>query len=122
MPKFDELVFVVDLRHPDIICIVESWLSPEIFDHEITIPGYEHRRYDRNRHGGGVIIFVLQNQIFYHPLLEILTVTINYRKFKCSLFYRPPNTHLDFIDMLQDYLVFHAFLCLFLLVILILMF
>ena len=46
-------------------------------DHEITIPGYEHRRYDRNRHGGGVIIFVLQkyivNQIFYHPLLKILT-------------------------------------------------
>ena len=46
------------MHHPDIICIVESWLSPEICDHEIAIPGYEHRRCDRNRHGGGVIIYV----------------------------------------------------------------
>ena len=109
---FHELCLVVEMHHPDIICIVESWLSPEICDHEIAIPGYEHRRCDRNRHGGGVIIYVSQKyvikQLSSHPMLEILTVVINNKNFKCclSLFYRPPNSHMDVICMLQSYLEF----------------
>ena len=85
LPKFDELLLAVDMQHSDIICIVESWLSCEILAHEITIPGYEHSRCDRNRHGGGVIIYVLQKyiakQLSLHLSLEILTVTIGYKNF-----------------------------------------
>ena len=58
IPKFDELLFLVDMYTPDVICITESWLSPDIQDSEILIPEYISVRLDRNRHGGGVIMFV----------------------------------------------------------------
>ena len=42
----------------DVICVVESWLSPDISDAEIFIPSFKIFRRDRNRHGGGILIFV----------------------------------------------------------------
>ena len=38
--KFDELAATIDALQPIIICIVESWLSEEISDSEISIEGY----------------------------------------------------------------------------------
>lgn len=56
-PKFDELVSLVDDIHtPDIIFIVESWLDKYITGSEIAIPGYVSQQYDRDWHGGGVLI------------------------------------------------------------------
>ena len=51
MPKFDELCAIVQSSQPDIICIVESWLSSDIENKEIDIPGYVLHRLDRNRQG-----------------------------------------------------------------------
>ena len=39
-PKMDELAFLCSLYNPKIICIVETWLSNDITDSEISIPGY----------------------------------------------------------------------------------
>ena len=39
------------------MCIVESWMENEIYDNEMSIDGYNIVRADRNRHGGGVLIF-----------------------------------------------------------------
>ena len=50
--KLDELLTLVQCEHPDVICIVESWLKSDILDSEISIPGYQVFRKDRNRHGG----------------------------------------------------------------------
>ena len=52
------LNLVVSLYHPHIICIVESWLCKDIFDSELLITGYQLFRFDRNRHGGGVLMYV----------------------------------------------------------------
>ena len=64
-----------------IICITESWLSSEILESEIAIPGFQIVRLDRNRHGGGVLIYVLQTftvtQLPTHPLLELVTITLH---------------------------------------------
>ena len=59
LPKFDELLISADIHCPDVICITESWLCHDIQDSEIQIPGYQLVRLDRNRHGGGVLMYVL---------------------------------------------------------------
>ena len=58
LPKFDELQAVCLTLDPDIICITETWLSSDIEDQEIVLSGYYSCRLDRNRHGGGLVIFL----------------------------------------------------------------
>ena len=82
LPKFDELLLLTDSHRPDVICITESWLCPDILDSEISISGYQTMRLDRNRHGGGVLMYVLDKYIVKrlpsHASLELLTVTLHY--------------------------------------------
>ena len=56
LPKVDELLVLASVHKPKIICITESWMYHEISDEEISIPGFQLLRKDRNRHGGGVAI------------------------------------------------------------------
>ena len=58
LPKFDELHGNILAQNPSVVCVVESWLSNEIENSEVTIPGYQTFRCDRDRQGGGVIMFV----------------------------------------------------------------
>ena len=80
LPKFDELSLLTDSHRPDVICITESWLCPDILDSEISISGYQTMRLDRNRHGRGVLMYVLDKDIVKrlpsHASLELLTVTL----------------------------------------------
>ena len=95
MPKLDNLLISVNIHKPHIICVVESWLSTEISDSEISIPGFQLFRNDRNCHGGGVLMYV-SSMLFTSvmlpppaPTLEILTLSILFDKFKIyfCLFY-----------------------------------
>ena len=101
---------LVDTHYPDMICITESWLSPEVLDTEIAIPGYYTVRRDRNRHGGGVLMYIQQKymvmQLPVDPHLELITVSTHYRNvnFCFSLFYRPPSSSSSILLMLQNYL------------------
>ena len=58
LPKFDNLLSLVHVHNPHIICIVESWLSPEVSDTEICVSRFQPFHFDRNRHVGGVLIYV----------------------------------------------------------------
>ena len=40
LPKLDNLAAVCITCNPDIVCIVESWLSDDIQDNEISLPNY----------------------------------------------------------------------------------
>ena len=97
--------------NPHIICIVETWLSSEVKNSEIDIPGFQLYQHDRNRHGGGVLIYV--SAMFFVsvlpspvPPLELLTLSIQCASFKVhlSLFYRPPNSNAFIFDTLFNYL------------------
>ena len=71
LPELDELrVLCVDNSYE---CIVESWLSDEVANTELCIPGFTVFRKDRNRHGGGIIVFVKSTLpcflTFCNPLL-----------------------------------------------------
>ena len=110
LPKIDELLLSADIHCPDVICITESWLCYDIQDTEIQNPGYQLVRLDRNRHGGGVLIYALHKfivkQLHTHPSLELLTVTLHCDncKFCLSLFYRPPCSSVDVLHCLHNYL------------------
>ncbi len=97
--KFEEIVsrLVLDMKY-DIICISETWLGGSIPDGDITISNYTQYRKDRNRHGGGVMIYVsdslpsvrkpeLEKQDIENIWIE---VSINGKKVLLSTYYRPP--------------------------------
>ena len=56
--KIDELQVTVQETSPQVICIVELWLSDEIMNNELSIDHCQLVRVDRNRHGGGVLMYV----------------------------------------------------------------
>ena len=98
LPKVNELQLLIGLHKPNIICIVETWLSSEISDQELQIDGYQIVRLDRNRHGGGVMFYISDALHFTVlpacPSLELLSLIIHENSNRCcvSLFYRPPNS------------------------------
>jgi len=109
LPKFDELAATIDALQPTVICIVESWLSEEISDSEISLEGYTIYRLDRNRHGGGVMMYVKscvtsELLLMGSPNLEFLSISIFSPLSNCkhciSLFYRPPSSPADIFDNL----------------------
>ena len=83
----------MEAHNPDMICIVETWLCADVLDSEIALPGYQVYRRDRNRHGGGILIYVRDhfacNILPSADNLEIITVSVCHGPSKVfiSLFY-----------------------------------
>ena len=65
-----------------VIRISETWLDDNISDNELKITGYALERKDRNRHGGGVCLYIKDNLSYNRrddlsdKTLEILFVEI----------------------------------------------
>ena len=103
LPKLDNLLTLIHLHSPDIVCICETWLHPDISYSELSILGYTLFRKDRNRHGGGVTIYALSplnptiSASFPSHSLELIPITINLNKltFHIACFYRPPSSITD---------------------------
>ena len=98
LPKLDELMVLADDSNPDVICITETWLSGEISDNELSIVGYLLYRRDRDRHGGGVLLYVRESiQVKLPPQcpdLELLTLSLykGNNRICLAVFYHPPST------------------------------
>ena len=99
LPKHDELVALCLSNKPDIVCLVETWLSADVLVNEVAIPHYSLIRLDRNRHGGGVAIYVHSSILFDVLLvgpagLELIVVSLirNNCKLCLCVFYRPPSS------------------------------
>lgn len=112
IPKLDELRAVCQANKPDIVCLVETWLSADIFDSELFISNYTIVRHDRNRHGGGVAFYV-SNSVLCKTIacgpenLELIIASLCKVNFKLCLgiFYRPPSSHCDVFDNLCEVLL-----------------
>ena len=52
---------------PDIFALTETWLDSSVSNSELAIPNYSLVRLDRNRHGGGMAIY-LKASLDYHHL------------------------------------------------------
>jgi hypothetical protein len=109
LPKSDELRILVEDNNPDVICITESWLSQETCNAEISIPGFLLYRHDRDRHGGGILMYVkecIQVKTLPHcPDLELLALSLyNGNSRVCLLlFYRPPSSSVEIFSQVSAY-------------------
>ena len=57
-PKLNALRVQAAASSPDIIVLTETWLDPSISSSEIFIPGYTSIHRDRNRCGGGILLYL----------------------------------------------------------------
>ena len=100
--KLDNLKLVCAIHQPDVICIVESWLDKEISDSELSLDGYNISRVDRNRHGGGILIFVKSTLVLKVVFngncnLELLIASVSNscnRQCCVGVLYCPPDSNL----------------------------
>ena len=107
----DELKIYLDKQQFDIISLNETMLDLSVPNHEIKLNGYEIVRKDRNRHGGGLAIYI-RNSINYiirddlfEENLETITIEISKPKskpFLINYWYRPPDTPLELFNNYED--------------------
>lgn len=110
LPKLNNLAASCLALKPDIVCIVESWLCNDISDNEIALPYYSSVRSDRNRHGGGILLYIKDNLPYNvvfcgSPGLELVFISIFLQNNKClylGTFYRPPSSPISIFDTLFD--------------------
>lgn len=113
--RLDELYMELCCLHKfDIIGISESHLSNDITDDSVHLPHYNSFRRDRNRHGGGVMIYVHDKFSAVRRLdletqtTELLWIEVKLRAHALLIgtCYRPPNQSAqqasDFIDSLNN--------------------
>ena len=75
--KIDNLRYSTkDIGAPAILCLTEIKLSDKIATAEISLPGYDIVRRDRNRGGGGVAIY-WRSSLFAHELHPLSTSAAN---------------------------------------------
>lgn len=102
------------LHHFDLIGVSESHLSETIPDNDIYIPNYTTFRRDRNRHGGGVALYVHERlSSSRRPDLESRHIEMLWVELKLpnhnvlvGVCYRPPNQSSEdinvFLECLHD--------------------
>ena len=99
-PKFEQLKLIIG-NSLDILVIQETKLDPSFPHEQFVIDGYKRPyRLDRNRNGGGVIIYVREdipskvlNKHNFSENIEGLFVEVNLRKMKLLFFGTYHSTH-----------------------------
>ena len=106
--KLDDLKLICEISSPDFVCIVESWLDSDVSNNDVFIPDYVCVRLDRNRHGGGIVLYI--KHYFQYRLLvqgpsglELLIVSICNGP-NIGIFYRPPSSPVCTLDSLFNVL------------------
>lgn len=111
LAKIDSLRDFLKHRTVDLFTISETHLDDTVLDSEICIDGYKYERKDRNRRGGGVGVFILDN-IMYNRRndleeneLESLWIEIklhNTKSIMVGTFYRPPSSNVQYQSKIEE--------------------
>lgn len=113
--KFQELKLNFSDSKVDVICFTETWLNNTINNTTLNINGYRLIRNDRNRHGGGICVY-LKNNLSYKVVsmspssspdfcgteFLIIEIKVGDDKILLGVVYNPPNT--DCTDILSSIL------------------
>lgn len=96
-----------------VLGLSETWLDESVMNSEVEIPGFKHFRRDRNRRGGGVMVYVpeqfkvVRRKELEDDAVEALWIEVrmvNMVVLVCNV-YRPPNTPAvwfdDFASMME---------------------
>ena len=112
LPKIHEVQFLLHISNFDVLCINESWLDDNIPIQEISIPGYNLLTKHRNRHGGGIIVYIKNELKYCRRLdlelfdLECIWIQLYCRgqhMLICSM-YRPPSANNEYYENILDVL------------------
>lgn len=111
-PKLDEIKTLLhNQTNIDILCLCETFLHDKFSDDELKIDGYNFVRKDRQRHGGGLIIYIKSNLSFLHRTdletnnLETIWIELKNSKQKSFLigyYYRQPSSTIDWITKIEN--------------------
>jgi len=110
--KLGELQYALTLHNVDIAIVTETKFSEETNVSDITFPGYSVLRQDRDRHGGGVAVWVRSNLATVHLHAidtqghEILWLTVcmnEEQKLVLGAVYRPGSASDNDVQLI-DYL------------------
>ena len=110
----DELKLLLAEKGIHILALNETKLDNNIGNEIISVDGYTLRRNDRNRHGGGVamyikegIKYVVRRDLPIHNL-EIICIEVQpwrSEPFNIISWYRPPNAPIDSFQQLEFLLI-----------------
>ena len=111
----DEVRQLIKDKGFHILAINETKLDETIADSLLGVEGYALHREDRNRHGGGVAVYV-RNSIKHHRRTDIPEGTLEFvgievelikaRPFLVAAWYRPPSDSVDSFTKLERNLEF----------------
>ncbi|CAB3979113.1 RNA-directed DNA polymerase from transposon BS [Paramuricea clavata] len=113
MKHLDEIRLILNNNALDILAINESKIDNQISNNEIHIDGFNIICKDRNRFGGGVVLYVRQNISFSDRIdlipdeLEMVCTELSlpYNKsLLISTWYRPPNSLMNIFDYRASFL------------------
>ena len=113
--NIEEIRHILTENHIHILCLCETRLDDSITNAEMSVHGYRLVRRDRNRNGGGVIVYIHESIDFCERkdlnhcdnFLEILCIQIklpHQKPFIIVLWYRPPDCNISVFDSLEDVL------------------
>ena len=110
--KLDDLKLLLDKCGCVVFGLSESWLDNTVSDVEVDVQGFEIFRKDRNRKGGGVLVYVSKAlrpcRRFDLELdgFEAVWIEIRHKRKRmlvCNL-YRPPTSNIDWMNKFVDLL------------------
>ncbi len=114
LKSIDQLRIIMQNSSIDILAINETKIDHSVSDDEISIPGYYHIRKDRNRYGGGVLLYVREslpfserNDLLISDSLEMLCIEItkpHNKSFLIVTWYRPPNSEVSLFNEYETFL------------------
>jgi len=89
IPKMDDLRTNAASSSPSVIALCETWLDESVQDTVLFIPNYHLVCRDRNRHGGGLLLFISDDIhstcLLRHASLELLAVELKLKQHYCSV-------------------------------------
>lgn len=109
LPKHGELqVFMESFTKASVFGLSESWLDEDVLDAELVVAGFTMYRKDRNRKGGGILVYISEDvrsfrrQDLEDEGIEAMWIEVRMRKrwvLICNL-YRPPGAPMAWMDSL----------------------
>ena len=109
VPKFDELCLIVETHNPDVLWSLGSVKKFQTM-RLVSRAGYTIFCRDRNRHGGGVLLYIRSHFKVTmlpssHDSLEILPILIHHLNTTLciTVLYRPPNSPNSIFDTLISF-------------------
>ena len=109
----EELRIFINKTSFDLVCINETRLDQTIKNSEVELQGYDLVRRDRNRHGGGVAIYVrkvipyLERKSLIPDNVEAICLEIqkpNAKPIIISTWYRPPGSKSELLERFELFL------------------